>query len=165
MRCVRCGATMTSTHASRPYTEIGLSNVMLIDVEIRSCSRCRARELVTPNIETLHRLIARAIAGQQGALTPQAIRFLRIWLDLSCDELARVIGVRRETAFRWERRDALYRMTPGADRLLRLLVLNHDPVEQFPLPLFSPAGVRTAPQRRARLHVLPDPVTGRAIRS
>jgi len=137
---------MSSTRRTRRYAEVGLPYVTLVNVEIRRCPRCRARELVTPRIETLHRLIARAIVVQPAVLRPDAIRFLRTWLDLSRDGLALVLGVRRETAFRWERRRDPCRMTPSADRLLRLLVANHDPIEQFPVQLFA-AEPDAAPRR------------------
>ncbi len=144
--CLSCGFAMSSTCRTRRYREVGLPYVTLVNVEIRWCRRCRTRELVTPSIETLHRLIARAIVAQPAVLTTDAIRFLRTWLDLSRDDLALAIGVRRETAFRWERRDGPCRMTRRADRLLRLLVANHDPIEQFPVQLLT-AEPEDAPRR------------------
>lgn len=143
---------MSSTRRTRRYREVGLPYVTLVNVEIRRCRRCRRHELVTPSIETLHRLIARAIVAQPAMLTPDAIRFLRTWLGLSRDDLALVMGVRRETAFRWERRDDPCRMTPSAERLLRLLVANHDPIEQFPVQL-----LRAEPESTPRQIMLSAP--------
>lgn len=139
MRCVRCGGFLTSARGTHRYTEAGLSNVTLVDVEVRKCSHCGERELVTPRIEVLHRAIARALSRQAAPLTPEAVRFLRRWLGLTSQRFARVMGVCRETVCRWERIDAPYPLTPPADRLLKLLVAHHESVDPYPLDLLTGA--------------------------
>ena len=153
MTCTRCGTPLTSRRVSRPYAEVGLSNVMLVNVEVRACGHCRAQEVVLPQVETLHDRIAHAIVLQADILTPSAIRFLRTWLGLSYRELALMIGVRRETAFRWERQDVHYPMMRSADHLLRLLVANRASEPKPPLPIDK---ARTAPRRKGLTFVAPD---------
>jgi DNA-binding transcriptional regulator YiaG len=137
MTCIRCGTTLTTRHVSRPYAEAGLTNVTLLNVEVRLCPRCRTQEVVLPQVEILHDRIAHAIVLLPSALTPSAIRFIRTWLGLTCRDLALAMGVRHETAFRWERLDVHYPMGGSADRLLRMLVANRQPVEPYPTDLFK----------------------------
>jgi len=145
MICTHCGGPLTSTRVSRPYAEVGLSNVTLMNVEVRLCRHCRGREVVLPCVEQLHDRIAHAIVLQPVALTPAAIRFLRTWLGLSCQDLAALIGVSRETAFRWERQDKWYPMRCSADRLLRMLVASRKAVTVDPVDF-----LRVPPESEAR---------------
>src|SRR5216683_5086374 len=71
------------------------------------------------------------------ALSPEAVRFLRKWLGLTIHRFARLMGVRHETVCRWERLDTAFRLTPPADRLLKMLVAQHDSTGQYPLDLFT----------------------------
>jgi putative zinc finger/helix-turn-helix YgiT family protein len=135
--CVRCGGAMTSRRGTHRYTETGLSNVVLVDVEMRACPACGERELVTPRIDALHRAIARALSRQTGALMPEAVRFLRRWLGLTIHCFARLIGVRHQTVCRWERLNTTCPLTPPVDRLLKMLVAQHDPTGPYPLDLFT----------------------------
>lgn len=73
--------------------------------------------------------IARAITTEPIPLEPEQVRFLRKWLGLSSADFSLFMGVRPETVSRWENKDAAYPLSPTADRLLRLLVANQDPVE------------------------------------
>jgi putative zinc finger/helix-turn-helix YgiT family protein len=127
---------MRTARGTHEYTETGLSNVRLVNVELRACPGCGERELVTPRVETLHRAIARALSQQTAPLPPEAIRFLRKWLGLTLHRFARLMGVRHETVCRWERASG-YPLTPSAERLLKLLVAQHDggryPVTRFVL--------------------------------
>jgi putative zinc finger/helix-turn-helix YgiT family protein len=137
MKCVQCGGAMKSSRGTHRYTESGLSNVTLVNVEMRVCPQCGEREVVIPKVEMLHRLIARALIREPGILKPEVIRFLRKWLGLSSQDFALLMGVRPETVSRWENPDAAYPLTPTSDRLIRLLVANQEPVERYPLDLFK----------------------------
>src|SRR5262245_52050869 len=138
MRCTNCGNPMRTTRGRHRYTESGLPNVTLVNVDIRSCPRCGEREIVIPQIAKLHEMIARfVIRSASSPLAPELIRFLRKWLGLSSADFALYMGVRPETVSRWENRDAAYPLSPTADRLLRLLVANHGPVEQYPVDLLK----------------------------
>jgi putative zinc finger/helix-turn-helix YgiT family protein len=138
MRCVRCRQTrVKTTGGAYRYNESGLSDVTLVDVELRSCPDCGERSVVIPRMEGLHRVIARTIAVSQTRLTPERIKFLRKWLGYSSEDFALVMGVTPETVSRWERRAADFPMAPTAERLLRLMVANQEPVTRYPIDLFK----------------------------
>jgi putative zinc finger/helix-turn-helix YgiT family protein len=136
MKCVQCGGTMKSTRSAHRYTESGLSNVTLLNVETRTCPACGEREVVIPRIEELHRLIARTLAESPAHLIPEQIKFLRKWLGWSSADFALMMGVRPETISRWEGKSG-YQMPATAERLLRLLVANHEPTTKYPIDIFK----------------------------
>ncbi len=137
MKCAQCGSTLKSTRDTHRYTESGLSNVTLLNVEMRNCQECGEREVVIPRIEELHRLIARTVALEPARLSAEQIRFLRKWLGWSAADFALMMGVRPETVSRWEGNGAGYQMPPTAERLLRLMVANQEPTQRYPLDLFK----------------------------
>jgi len=137
MKCGRCTGVMKSTRGAHRYTESGLSNVTLLNVEIRHCPECGEREIVIPRIEELHRLIARTVATEPARLNSEQIRFLRKWLGWSSSDFALMMGVRPETVSRWEGKGTGYQMPPTAERLLRLMVANQEPTEKYPIDLFK----------------------------
>lgn len=137
MKCVRCGTPLKVVRGAHHYTESGLLNVTLMNVEIRSCPSCGEREIVIPRIEELHRTMARAISQTTAKLTPEEIRFLRKWLGLATSDFALVMGVRPETVSRWESKESGYQMPPTAEHLLRIMVANQEPVTKYPIDLFK----------------------------
>lgn len=137
MKCVHCGGTMKSTRGAHRYTESGLSDVTLVNVEIRTCPDCGEREVVIPKMEHLHRMIAHDMSLRSRRLEPQEVRFLRTWLGFVTADFALTMGVRPETVSRWESKEAGYQIPATADRLLRLLVANREPVEPYPIDLFK----------------------------
>jgi hypothetical protein len=52
---------MKMMHADHRYTECGLSNVVLKGIQVFHCAKCGEEEIVIPNIEELHRLIANLV--------------------------------------------------------------------------------------------------------
>jgi transcriptional regulator with XRE-family HTH domain len=66
---------------------------------------------------------------QHRMLAPIEIRFLRKHIGLSGEDFAQRMGVTRETVSRWE--TGANQMGAVADRLLRLLVINHEPSESY----------------------------------
>lgn len=132
MKCVECGATVKSTRGAHRYVESGLSNVTLLDVEIRTCPACGEREVAIPRIEGLHRMIAQAIATEAKTLEPEHVKFLRKWLGFSTADFALVMGVRVETVLRWEKPSG-YPIPPTAASFLRLMVRNTEPLNKYPI--------------------------------
>jgi DNA-binding transcriptional regulator YiaG len=88
-------------------------------------------------METLHRMIAKALITAPRLLVPEEIRYLRKWLGLSSLDFALIMGVRPETVSRWESEDGKFPISPTADRLLRMLVSNENPAERYPIDLFK----------------------------
>ena len=78
MTCTRCGHVLNSTRGEHLYTESGLSNVVLLNAEIRSCAACGAREVVVPRLEELHHLIGESVT----ALRPLRFVFSDGWKEV-----------------------------------------------------------------------------------
>lgn len=122
---------MEVTHETRKLTSIGLSNVVVKDLEISRCGECGEEEIAFPRIEELHRLVARCIVEKKGKLHFDEIRFLRKYLGWSGADFARHFGVAPETVSRWEHGKA--EMGGTAERLLRLSVVHWSPVDEYPI--------------------------------
>jgi len=109
--------------------------VTLVGVVVRECERCGEREVAIPNVEGLHRCIARVLAERRSALLGTEVRFLCKWLGYSGQDFAQLMGVTPETVSRWENSK---RVLPSvADRALRLMVLRSEPVESYDLGFFT----------------------------
>jgi hypothetical protein len=74
MTCTQCGGTTDSSRGPHLYTESGLTNVTLLNIEVRACRACGARELVIPRLPELHQLIAGTV-GTQPARGPLMYSF------------------------------------------------------------------------------------------
>jgi putative transcriptional regulator len=141
MKCMNCGAEMTSALENYSYKASGLP-VTLHNVEVRRCKQCGEHEVVIPRIDELHKTIAHALVAKRARLAGPEIRFLRTHLGWSGADFAKHMGVKAETVSRWENdRDV---MSPLADRLLRLMVLTKQPVTDYSLD--DLIGVDSAPK-------------------
>lgn len=130
MICDDCGGKVVmEENAVRRYVIGGLPHVELHGVEVTRCSRCGTEGIAIPRIGQLHRVLAEAFAKQPRMLAPVEIRFLRKRVGFSTADFAQMMGVARETVSRWE--TGANKMGAVADRLLRLLVLNHEPTESY----------------------------------
>jgi putative zinc finger/helix-turn-helix YgiT family protein len=137
------------------YTESGLSNVVLVGVEVRHCPNCGEDAVVIPRVEDLHRAIAMTLIRHPGRLAPSEIRFLRKWLGWSGVDFAKHMGVAPETVSRWESVEAAKPMGGTAERLLRLAVAHGQPIEQYPIEMLTEISDDQVP-RAALLAMKPD---------
>ena len=130
MACSNCGSRMTSSRENYKYNDCGLDYVTLVNVEIRRCANCGESEVVIPNLEDLHRVLARLIAKRAGRLRGREIRFLRKFLGFSRVDAAEALMVTAETMSRWEndKRD----IGDPYQALLRHMVFNRRPAESYP---------------------------------
>ena len=132
MKCINCGKNaMVSHRETRKLESLGLSNVVLKDAEVFRCTECGEEELVLPNIEELHRLIAKTVVEKSAKLIPEEIRFLRKYLGWSGLDFAHHFGVAPETVSRWEHGKT--EMSGTTERLLRLAVVHWAPVDNYPV--------------------------------
>lgn len=130
MNCDECGGPMTrDTNGVRRYEIGGLPHVELHGVEVVRCPGCGKESIAIPRISQLHRKLAHAFVEQKRMLAPVEIRFLRKHIGLSGTDFAQRMGVARETVSRWE--TGAQPMGAVADRLLRLLVVTHEPSENY----------------------------------
>jgi len=112
------------------YDECGLTNVTLVRVSVARCPRCGNYEVSIPNIEGLHRLIARALIEKKTRFRGEEVRYLRKNMGWSGADFARHMGVTEETVSRWENDAAP--IGPQADRLLRLMVAQGRLTARYP---------------------------------
>jgi putative transcriptional regulator len=130
MKCSECGNPMTvEQNAVRRYEAGGLPHIELHGVEVSRCTRCGVESVAIPRIAQLHRVLAHHFVSQQRMLAPVEIRFLRKHIGLSGADFAQNMGVARETVSRWE--TGATPMGAVADRLLRLLVVTHEPSDSY----------------------------------
>ena len=130
MKCRECGELVTvDKSAVIRYEMAGLPHVELHGVEVRQCGACGKSETVIPRIGQLHSVLAGSFVTQTRMLAPAEIKFLRKHIGLSGVDFAQRMGVTAATVSRWE--NGAQPMGAVADRLLRLLVLNHEPAESY----------------------------------
>src|SRR6266568_9602298 len=102
MKCRTCDAPkMTVRRENYRYTESGLSNLTLLDIDVYQCGRCGERVPSIPRLVELHRVIALSLAAKPTKLTPAEIRYLRNHLGLSRTGFAEAVGVDPATVSRW----------------------------------------------------------------
>ena len=135
MSCVQCGGAMKTARENFRYEASGLPGVTLVGVAVSRCPECGEYEVSIPHIEDLHRVIARALVNKPARLIGAEIRYLRKWLGWSGVDFAQHMGVTAETVSRWENGAAS--MAGTAERLLRLLVLSREPVQDYSLDVLK----------------------------
>ena len=103
------------------YTESGLTNVWLANgYTIRKTKYGEGVSI--QNSDGLHRALARALSNKP-RLTGTEVRFLRKEMGLSQGGLGELLGVSDQAVALWERKG---RLPKTADRLLRLIYVEHD---------------------------------------
>lgn len=132
MKCPECGGAITESTGSHPYIGSELPHVVLQGVKIHKCAECGHSSVIIKKLAELHRVLARSIAKSPHKLDAGEICFLRKHLGWSGRNFARHFGVSPETVSRWE--NGKKAMGPTAERLLRMLALTYDPVDEYPLP-------------------------------
>ncbi|HEX4422524.1 MAG TPA: type II TA system antitoxin MqsA family protein [Kofleriaceae bacterium] len=132
-----CRHEMVSSNENHRYTESGLSNVVLVGIEVRHCPHCGERMVSIPHIDELHRMIAMAVIRERSRLAPNEIRFLRKWLGWSGVDFAKHMGVAPETVSRWESVEAPKPMGGTAERLLRLAVAHGQPIDEYSIDMLA----------------------------
>lgn len=146
MTCMDCGANIkTRSNQTVAYDFGGLPHVALRGIDIRVCANGHA-EYVIPMIEGLHKAIASELSVKPSRLTPEEIRFMRKYLGWSQIDFAKRMGVTPESASRWESGSVL--MAPTAERLLRLMVMTVEPVQNYRnFDLFAKLSDKRGPAR------------------
>ncbi len=118
--CTNCGRPVTPKRRDYPYTESGLSNVVLQGVEVAECPACGHSEVTIPHLAKIHRAIALALARSPVRLTGAQLRFLRKHVGYSGERLAKYLHTDKTKISKWEREEDP--IGPSNDRLVRLLV-------------------------------------------
>ncbi len=120
MKCDLCGGNTTlKTGQKYHYTESGLHNVFLENVEVFVCESCGSQIPCFRRIKDLHDAIGRAIALQPAPLTGSSLRFLRKHLGLKARAWAPFLRIDTSTLSRWENGEQ--QIGPQSDILIRLI--------------------------------------------
>lgn len=135
MKCLECGGAMATRRENYRYDACGLPGVTLVKINVSRCPTCGEVEAAIPNIEGLHRHLARRLTEKKCRLTGPEVRFLRKWLGWSGQDFAEFMGVAAETVSRWE--SGSQQIGPVADRLLRCFVLTREPKTDYSLDLMK----------------------------
>ena len=133
--CLLCGGPLREFRENYIYNECGLDNVVLKDLERTECLECGDRQVLLPNCEGLHTLIARHLALKPVLLTGREIRFLRTYLRYSGADYARKVGVSPETVSRWE--NEKLEMGWANELVLRMSVLLSERLTSYEGPEFK----------------------------
>lgn len=135
MKCHECGGAISVIRKDCAYLESGLANVIVRGIEVRRCRKCGNEDVVIPRMRQLHRVIAMSLLEKKARFAPPEIRFLRKHLGWSQEDFARTFGVRSETVSRWE--TGKERMSPPADRLLRMVIVQGERVSTYSTKLLG----------------------------
>ncbi|HMV46676.1 MAG TPA: YgiT-type zinc finger protein [Blastocatellia bacterium] len=120
MKCEMCKAeTVIKREQRYHYTECGLDNVYLENIDVRVCEACGEVAPRIPRINDLHATIGQAIALQSQPLSGKEARFLRQHLGLKAKEWAAYLHIDTATLSRWE--NGGQTIGPQADSLMRLM--------------------------------------------
>jgi len=102
MKCTACGQDMKCNKEEHHYTECGLDNVYLVNIQICNCMSCGERIVCIPKMPVLHTCIAKSLLEKGSRLNGNEIRFLRKNIGLKSKQLSQYLGVNISTLSRWE---------------------------------------------------------------
>ena len=115
MICPECGNQPRYSVERYQYRESGLDNVFVDGVGIFRCV-CGQEYIQLPGAQEVHNQVASALLNKTSLLTGSEARFLRKWLRLTSNELAKALGYTRISVSRRENKG----LTVATDRSLRL---------------------------------------------
>jgi DNA-binding transcriptional regulator YiaG len=120
--CSRCGREYEVRTASLEdpydYSESGLSNIRLVGIPVYRCPSCSVESADIPNMDNLHRLIAKDIILTPFPMSGSELRFLRKEARLTTRDFAERLGVDPRTLTGWEASASLNRQSDILSRLL-----------------------------------------------
>ena len=119
--CLECGGALRVTRKDYQFDESGLDNVILKNLEVLVCDRCKTETPRLPRLNDLMRTIALAIIAKPYGLEGQDVRFLRKFLGLTSEAFAAILTVDKSHLSRVE--NGATPVSATADRLVRLIAL------------------------------------------
>jgi putative transcriptional regulator len=123
MRCLLCkNGELVCSKEKYHYTESGLDNVYLENIEVCRCPACHEKIVSIPAMPELNRLIGLILIKKKSPLNGKEIRYLRKNIGQKANELAELMGVDVSTFSRWE--SGKQKMSKPHDRFFRLLYSN-----------------------------------------
>ena len=116
-RCFSCQGSLQLVREPVDF-EVG-RRVARVEVERYKCADCGEAFYSPDQAEAALRAASDQIRKQEDLLSPDAIKKIRVYHDLTQAEFERVLGVGPKTAVRWERGTVF--QNRATDRLLRVL--------------------------------------------
>ena len=100
------------------YTESGLPNVFLVNVDVYRCEQCGIEVASIPHPRELHLLIVTSILVKPSAMTGDELRFIRKTLMMQPKEFADLLAVETQTILDWQNAKTLNKQS---DSLVRFI--------------------------------------------
>ena len=123
--CRECGGNATIVRKDYRFTQSGLGNVYLKNIEVVRCAKCKSDTPRIPNHDDLMRTIAVALIDKPSELAGDEVRFLRKYLGEGSTPFAQMLGIDRSHLSRVE--NGAMAISRQTDRLVRTLALVHEP--------------------------------------
>jgi putative transcriptional regulator len=125
--CSFCGNPDVQMKAGQTYhfTESGLDNLYLVNVDTFHCPDCGADSVSIPQPKQLLERIGQYVVFSSGLLSGQEIRFLRKNLRIKINDFAKILRVSRVTVSRWE--NGQTKIPKTVDLLIRSIYLIKGP--------------------------------------
>ncbi|MEW6213247.1 MAG: hypothetical protein AB1631_33430 [Acidobacteriota bacterium] len=121
--CDVCNSTVTHRRSNLEepyhYTESGLPNVYLVNVEAYRCEQCQSEIASIPRPGQLHILLVNMILAKPGAMTGDELRFVRKALKMTPKEFADLLAIHPQTIMDWQSAKSLSKRD---DSLVRFVV-------------------------------------------
>lgn len=129
--CRECGGNAKIVRKDYRFTESGLENVFLKDIEMVVCAECKSGSPRIPNHDDLMRTIAVALIDKPFELAGDEVRFLRKYLGEGSIAFAQMLGIDRSHLSRVE--NGAMAISKQTDRLVRTVALVREPslLEKF----------------------------------
>lgn len=107
-RCPVCGSMSVSveTPSEYRYSDCGLSDVVLYGsggVVVTKCADCHNTTTMVRQEQQLLQSLGLVLLGRAPGMTGEEMRYLRTLFEMTQDEFARALKVRRATVSDWER--------------------------------------------------------------
>lgn len=123
--CRECGGNAKIVRKDYRFTESGLNNVFLKDIEVVVCTKCKSESPRIPNHDDLMRTIAVALIDKPSELAGDEVRFLRKYLGEGSTAFAQMLGIDRSHLSRVE--NGAMAISKQTDRLVRTVALVREP--------------------------------------
>lgn len=124
MKCVNCEnkSPLKKEVKTIKYEESGLDNVIVNGVAVYECPVCHEAYYQFPNIEKLHKAIAKALILKKGLLTGKETVYLRKYLGFSRTQFSNFLEIDYAHLNRVEKEHEGYNVSKTIDKVLRLMI-------------------------------------------
>jgi len=116
-----CGGKQVSSRKDYKFVESGLDNIVLKNIEVLECPKCKSISPRIPRHNSLLRTIALALIAKPYPLSGPEIKYLRKFLGMTQEEFAKYIPSDAAVLSRWE--NDVQPVGSQSDRLIRLIAL------------------------------------------